>query len=83
VHALFCPPIPGCERDIEAELDGAALVAYVMAAWLPESDPEMQPVLDEHGMLVVDPDDDLPAPGPARGAPGPSADDGEPDPFNA
>lgn len=45
-------------------------MAYLFSAWLPEDDPVIEPNIDEHGMVVTDPDDpdDVPQQAPARGA---------------
>jgi hypothetical protein len=42
------------------------MVAYGLAVLVPSEDPTIAPVLDEHGELVVDPDDPDPPPLPAR-----------------
>ncbi len=51
--------MPGCDRDIEAERDGAALLTYAITSMLPEADPFLPTLVDAHGTIILG-DDELP-----------------------
>lgn len=52
--------MPGCERDVEAERDGAALLTYAITSMLPAEDPFLPTLVDEHGAIIVGDDDPPP-----------------------